>query len=99
MVSDLLPLLLSAGGAAFLSAVILGIKSIREGKTASEESIIKRLNDDAKQAHSDADIQRDRAIRAENEREEMRIQRDQANEVVARMRQRMIRQGLDPDGE
>lgn len=94
---DLLPLLLTGGGAAFVTAIFLGIKSLREGRTASEESVIKRLNDDAKQAHSDADIQRERAIRAENEREEMRVQRDKANEEVARLRRGMIRSGLDPD--
>lgn len=96
-VRDFLPLLLSAGGAAFITAIFLGIKSLREGRAASEESVVKRLNEDAKQAHADADSQRERAIRAENEREDMRMQRDRANEEVARLRRIMIRSGFDPD--
>lgn len=87
--------LLSTGGAAFLTALIMGIKSLRDGKIAGEESIIKRLNEDAKQAHDDAEIQRMRAIRAESEREDMRRQRDLANEEVARMRMRLIQQDVE----
>jgi hypothetical protein len=95
-VNQILLALLSTGGAAFLTALIMGIKSLREGKIAGEESIIKRLNEDAKQAHDDAEIQRMRAIRAESEREEMRRQRDAANEEVARMRMALITQHITP---
>lgn len=95
--NEILPLLLSAGGAAFITAVFVGIKTIREGKSASEESVIKRLNDDAMQAHSDADVQRDRAIRSDQEREAMRLQRDAALDQVALYRRELIRNGLDPD--
>lgn len=68
----------------------MGVRSLREGKIAGEESIIKRLNEDAKQAHDDAEIQRMRAIRAESEREEMRKQRDKSNEDLARLRMALI---------
>lgn len=88
--NQVLVALLSTGGAAFITALVMGIKSLREGKIANEESIIKRLNDDAKQAHDDADFQRVRAIRAESEREEMRQQRDIANENVSRYRRVLI---------
>lgn len=91
------PLLLSAGGAAFISALFIGIKSLRDGRMASEESVIKRINQDARQAHEDADIQRERALRAEREREDMRQERDIAREEVARLRQAMIATGVDPD--
>lgn len=92
---QILVALLSTGGAAFLTALIMGVKSLRDGKIAGEESIIKRLNEDAKQAHDDAEIQRMRAIRAESEREDMRRQRDLANEEVARMRMRLIKQNVE----
>jgi hypothetical protein len=95
-VNQVLLALLSTGGAAFLTALIMGVRSLREGKIAGEESIIKRLNEDAKQAHDDAEVQRMRAIRAESEREEMRRQRDIANEEVARMRMRLIQEKVEP---
>ena len=93
--NEILVTLLSTGGAAFLTALVMGIRSLREGKIASEESIIKRLNDDAKQAHDDAEVQRMRAIRAEAEREEMRQQRDRANEAVARYRMILIEHNIE----
>lgn len=88
--NEVLVALLSTGGAAFLTALVMGVKSLREGKISNEESVIKRLNDDAKQAHEDADFQRMRAIRAEAEREDMRRQRDASNEDVARYRRLLI---------
>ena len=92
--NEILLALLSTGGAAFLTALIMGVKSLREGKIAGEDSLIKRLNEDAKQAHDDAEIQRMRAIRAESEREEMRRQRDVANERVAMYRMILIRHNI-----
>lgn len=86
--------LLSTGGAAFLTALIMGVKTLREGRIAGEESIIKRLNEDARQAHEDADIQRMRAVRAEAEREDMRRQRDSCSERAARYRLLLIANGI-----
>jgi hypothetical protein len=96
-VNDLLPLLLSTGGAAFITAIVMGVKTLRDGRTASEDSIVKRLNEDAKQAHSDADAQRDRANRLEQEREQMRLERNAANERADGYRRALIRNGIDPD--
>lgn len=97
--NQILLALLSTGGAAFLTALIMGIKSLREGRIAGEESLIKRLNEDAKQAHDDAEIQRMRAIRAESEREDMRRQRDEANEKVAKYRTVLILHNIPFPGE
>lgn len=92
--NQLIIALLSTGGAAFITAVFLGIKSLREGRLQNEESLIKRINDDARQAHEDAEFQRMRAIRAEAEREEMRRQRDAASESSAKYRRQLIENGI-----
>ena len=92
--NQILLALLSTGGAAFLTALIMGVRSLREGKIANEESIIKRLNEAAKQAHDDAEVQRMRAIRAESEREQMRRERDMANENVAKYRMILIQNNI-----
>lgn len=93
--NQILIALLSTGGAAFITAIIVGVRSLREGKLSNEESIIKRLNDDAVQAHKNADRQRTRANRAESEREDMRRQRDLANEDSARYRRALIDNNID----
>lgn len=95
--NEIFPLLLSAGGAAFITATVLGIKTLREGKVAGEESVITRLNNDAKQAHTDADLQRSRAGDAEQRAEAYRVERDAARDTSACLRRELIKNGLDPD--
>lgn len=94
-VSDVLILLFSAGGAAFLAAVVAGIRSLRSSRIETEEALIKRLNDAANQAQKDADQQRRRAERAERYADDLRRERDQALDLAARRFRAMIEAGLD----
>lgn len=97
--SEIFQVLFTAGGAAFLSAVFLGLKTLRDGRSAQEDSVTKRLNDDAKQAHDDADAQRDRAIAAQADADQLRVQRDASWNAEARMRRLLIKHGIDPELE
>lgn len=93
--NDVLVLLLSAGSAAFLTALVAGIRSIRSQKAESEDAIIRRLNDSASSAHRDAAVQRRRAERAERTRDEMRDERDDALERVARLERALLKAGVE----
>jgi hypothetical protein len=95
-VNDVLVLLFSAGSAAFLTALVAGIRSLRSQRAESEDAIIKRLNESASSAHRDAEIQRRRAIKAEAARDTVRAQRDSALEEVSRLYRIIIAAGL-PD--
>lgn len=102
--NDVLVLLLSAGSAAFLTAIVSGIRSLRSQRAESEDAIIKRLNDSANSAHRDAAIQRRRAEKAEKARDALREQRDAALEEVSRLIRIIIAAGLPdprkkPDGD
>lgn len=93
--NDVLILLFSAGGAAFLAAVVAGIKSLRTSRIESEEALIKRLNEAANQAQRDADQQRRRAERAERYADELRKERDAALNLAARRYRAIIQAGLE----
>ena len=92
---EILTLLLSAGGAAFLVAVFNGIKSLRSTKSESEAALLSRINEDAEQAHEDADAQRARAIEAEQMSNTLRRQRDEALEKIAMLRRFIIANNLE----
>lgn len=92
---ELFTLLLSAGGAAFLVAVFNGVKSLRSSKGESEEALFSRLNEDAEQAHQDADTQRERAINAEQQSDTLRNQRDEALDTVAKLRRLLIEHNIE----
>lgn len=92
---EILTLLLSAGGAAFLVAVFNGIKSLRSTKSESEAALLSRINEDAEQAHEDADAQRARAIEAEQMSNTLRRQRDEALEKIAKLRRFIIANNLE----
>lgn len=94
--NDVLVLLFSAGSAAFLTALVAGIRSMRSQRAESEDAIIKRLNESASSAHRDAKMQRVRAERAEASRDATRAQRDAALEEVSRLYRIIIAAGL-PD--
>lgn len=93
--SNFLVFLLSAGGAAFLTAVIAGIRSLSTNKLESEAALIKRLSDSARVSQEEADRQRERAERAERFAEKLREQRDEALDRVARYKRALISQGID----
>lgn len=93
--SNFLVFLLSAGGAAFLTAVIAGIRSLSTSRLESESALIKRLSDSAKSSQEDADGQRARAEREESKNEKLRQERDEAQDRAARYRRALIREGID----
>ncbi len=70
--NDVLVLLFSAGSAAFLTALVAGIRSLRSQRAESEDAIIKRLNDSANSAHRDAAIQRRAKEKAEARADKLR---------------------------
>lgn len=93
--SNFLVFLLSAGGAAFLTAVIAGIRSLSTTRLENEAALIKRLSDSAKSSQEEADGQRERAERAERYAEKLREQRDDALDVAAKYKRRLIDEGID----
>lgn len=94
--NDVLVLLFSAGSAAFLTALVAGIRSLRSQRAESEDAIIKRLNESAQSAHRDAKLQRLRAEKAEASLDTMRQKRDEILEENSRMRRIIAQAGL-PD--
>lgn len=92
---ELLTLILSAGGTAFLVAVFNGVKALRSSKSESEEALLTRLHIDAEQAHQDADLQRDRAINAEQQADTLRKQRNEALEQVAKLKRALIENQIE----
>lgn len=92
---ELLTLILSAGGTAFLVAVFNGVKALRSSKSESEEALLTRLHTDAEQAHQDADLQRDRAINAEQQADTLRKQRNEALEQVAKLKRALIENQIE----
>lgn len=93
--SNFLVFLLSAGGAAFLTAIIAGIRSLSTTRLENEAALIKRLSDSAKTSQEDADRQRDRAERSERYAEKLRTQRDEALDRVARYKRALIAHDID----
>jgi hypothetical protein len=100
--NNVLVLLFSAGGAAFVTAVIAGVKNLRTTKIESEEILIARLNSALKQAERDGDTQRRRAERAERYAEQLRAERDDALNLAARKHRQLLEAGLvspdEPEG-
>ena len=94
--NDVLVLLLSAGSAAFLTALVAGIRSLRSQRAESEEAIIKRLNDNATSAHRSEVLARRGKERAEKALDSMRVERDAALEEVSRLRRILLNAGLEP---
>lgn len=70
--NDVLVLLFSAGSAAFLTALVAGIRSMRSQRAESEDAIIKRLNENAASAHRDSAIQRRGRLKAEERADKLR---------------------------
>lgn len=95
--SNFLVFLLSAGGAAFLTAVIAGLRSLSTARLESEAALIKRLGDSAHSSQNEADRQRERAERAERYAERLRQERDDALDRAARYRRRLIERGVPDD--
>jgi len=92
--NEVLVLLFSAGAAAFLTALVQGIRSLRSQRAESEEAIIRRLNESATSAHREAMIQRRRAERAEATIDKLRRERDDALERAARFYRKLVEAGL-----
>lgn len=97
--NDVLILLFSAGAAAFLTALVAAIKSLRSTKIESEEAIIKRLNESAVNAHREAMLQRRRAEREENKNDELREENDRLQELAAKRYRIILEAGLKDPGE
>jgi hypothetical protein len=98
-VNNVLVLLFSAGAAAFITALIAGIKNLRTSRIDSEEVLITRLNNALKQAEREADAQRRRADRAERAADQLRAERDTALDVAAAKSRRLIEAGIDDTEE
>ena len=94
--NDVLVLLFSAGSAAFLTALVAGIRSLRSQRAESEDAIIKRLNDNASSAHRDAAIQRRAREKAEAKLDAMREKLEAELEENSRLYRLLIAAGL-PD--
>jgi hypothetical protein len=94
-VSNFLVFLLSAGGAAFVTAVIAGLRSLSTARLESEAALIKRLGDSAHSAQKEADRQRERAERAERYAEKLRLERDAALDRAAHARRLLIKEGIE----
>lgn len=95
--NNILVLLFSAGGAAFLTALIAGIRNLRTTRLNTEEALITRLNNALKQSERDADVQRRRAERAERYADQLRGERDSALNQVASLQRRLISAGIDEE--
>lgn len=96
--SNVLVLLLSAGGAAFLTAIIAGLRSLSTSRLESEAALIKRLSDSAKTSEESANTERERRERAERYAETLRKERDNALDNAARYRRALIQAGIDDIG-
>lgn len=95
--NNLIALILSAGGAAFLTALVTGLRSISTTRMESEEALIKRLSSDAESAREDATRQRTRAETAEEAAAVARSERDRALDERAKYRRKLIDLGVNPD--
>lgn len=94
---NFIAILLSAGGAAFLAALINGLKNLANSKLESEAALMKRLNDAIRDG-SEREDALEIAKKKEEERSEMfRLERDDALERSARYRRKLLDSGIDPD--
>ena len=90
LLSDLLPILLGAGGAGGIAGLISAISNWRDKIHVREETLIVRLNAGNK-------AQADRADRAEADCEKLRKQRDRARDLASRYHSRMLVAGMEVD--
>jgi TolA-binding protein len=91
----LVTLLFGAGGAGAVAGVTSVVKTLRSGKIENEETLIRRLDADNQKQQKRAEDAERRADQAEKEAEEYRIQRNQAQEQLARVRWFAIQNGLE----
>lgn len=97
--NDVLVLLFTAGAAAFLTALVAAIKSLKSTKVESEEAMIRRLNESAVNSHREAMLQRRRADREEKKNDELREENDRLQEISARRYRIILEAGLQDPGE
>lgn len=95
--NNFVALLLSAGGAAFLTALITGIKNLNTSRMESEAALMQRLNDAIKDGTS-----REHDLQLQKQKEELRaesfrIERDEALDLAAKYRRKLINNGIGPD--
>lgn len=86
--------LLSTGGAAFLAAVVAGLRNLSSSRLESESALIQRLNDDSEKARTEADKQRARAERAERYAESLSVDKNNALDLAAKYRRMLIEHGI-----
>lgn len=94
--SALLVALFGAGGAGAVSGIITLVKTIKQGKVDSEETLLKRLDADNRQQQERTREAEKRADEAEKEAEAYRRQRDAALEKAARLRLTLIANKIEP---
>lgn len=92
--NNFLIIVLSTGGAAVLTAVFAGIRSMTSSRQESETNLFQRLNDSAEQARKEADDQRARAERAERYNDTLREEKAEAQDYAARYRRLLIENGI-----
>ena len=93
---NLIAIMLSAGGAAFLTALITGLKNLSSSRLESEAALMKRLNDAIRDG-SEREDELEIAKKIEEERATaLRKERDDALEKVARYRRKLIENGINP---
>lgn len=93
-VDSFLPIILSAGGTAFLGAIFKGLQNLNSQKMESESAMIQRLNDAiAAGANHEDELQRSLSD-CEQRSALMRLERDSALDELARARRRLIEAGL-----
>lgn len=94
---NFIPILLSAGGAAFLTALITGLRSLSSSKLESEAALMKRLNDAIRDGSEREDALEIAKKKEEDRAEMFRLERDDALERAAKYRRKLIDSGLPPD--
>lgn len=92
--NNIVALILSAGSAAFLTAVVTGLRSISTTRLESEEAFIKRLTADSESARLEAKTQRERAEAAEEDAALSRVKLNKALEDSTRYRILLIEAGI-----
>lgn len=92
--NNFLTILLSAGGAAFLTAVIAGLRNLSTTRLESEAALIQRLNEDAENSRVESDKQRARAERAEKYVDTLRQEKEAALDKAAQYRRLLIENGI-----
>ena len=93
-VDNFLPLILSAGGTAFLGAIFKGLQNLNSQKMESESAMIQRLNDAITAgANHEEELQKS-LYDCEQRAALLRLERDSALDELARARRKLIEAGL-----